>query len=216
MCQVLFADDTLPKPLWCSEYYNYGYGQNSAPYDEQCGDKISIPALMETVLGIMVSAFLEARSLAGCYLICCCQCSPEKAGKLRVAFLSPFVFVVVFSVLYSFSNEYHFDYYKAEDALGSSESGFGLAAMVVLIITWLLWAGMLTLNILTRFRWWPKQPHEPEPPAEEDTTCYGKFIVWPYIHWIAVGVWGLITLDVLIATGFVWFALRAILLIART
>jgi hypothetical protein len=82
--------------------------------------------------------------------------------------------------------------------------------LALLIIMWLFWAGMLALNLVTRFSWWPKDYPAGLPEMKLNATCADKLTDWPFIHWIAVTAWGFTVLALLLCTAFAWLAFQSL------
>jgi hypothetical protein len=216
-----------------NDYYgssSSGSSNDRTEYDKYC--TVQFSAFIEPLVGFVICLYVWLRACQGCCALCCCPCCPRELGKLRFALLSPFLFAVIFSVLYTYSEtghlnphtvdtidvEYNYnpynDYSNDDDNIfAAMDSPVGLVSMILLIVSWVLWAVLLTLNVITRFIWWRKDHPDGERPEAPETTFIDKFIDWPYIHWIAIGAWGLLTLDILLAMGLIWLGLRVALIL---
>jgi hypothetical protein len=91
---------------------------------------------------------------------------------------------------------------------------FFTVTMVFIAVGWILWVILLILNLITRFMWWPAA-HPDERPRDEETTCIDDWVDWPFIHWIALVAWGLLSIASILCIAFSWVALRAILLTSK-
>jgi hypothetical protein len=174
----------------------------------------------QQLLGLIMTVTLTLRSLGSCCDLCCCPCCPRIHGKEKFALLNPFLMIVCLSVFYSMAREPGLIPVTAKTTQDEADglrdtilSPLLMVTMVLLIIGWILWAVLLILNLLTKFLWWPAAHSNGPPPAHEEKTCIDDWVDWPFIHWIALVPWGLISIAAILCIAFSWVALRAVLLV---
>jgi hypothetical protein len=152
-------------------------------------------------------------------------------SKMRAAFSTPLIAIIAYTVFYAFAYEKHsspflaFDTWddlrislKDEDDMNGREGLYdslremGAVFLPVCIVLWLIWAGLLALNIVNRLRCAPDQTASR--PADPGPSSFDQFTKFPLLHWIAVGVWSLGIIGFILGLMFTIVLIRSVLFIA--
>jgi hypothetical protein len=72
-------------------------------------------------------------------------------------------------------------------------------------ISWILFTLLVVFNFVTRFCWLDKAQ---DPPPEPIPTVCDPCVEWPFIHWIAVGVWSTCFIGLVLGLSLSWVGLR--------
>jgi hypothetical protein len=148
----------------------------------------------------------------GCYASCCC-CKGFRT-RVHFALANPILAIGSYVFLFALAENYVVKTVPGPDTrehpLSSLVSTTSTLAMVFFILSWVLWAVLLVLNYLTRFKWWPAEHPEGIPQVEPSSSSVDSLVQFPFIEWITMGTWVLCSLALLMCVCFGWVGWQAV------